>query len=94
MVDDVCTISKCGVQSVENNAYTTSKFEMFKLELNAAKCKQIHVGKNENCCPNLKTHSNIMIKDNEEKYLGDVISSDGRWEKCKKYPTASKSRYR
>ena len=60
MVDDVCTISKCGVQSVENNAYTTSKFELFKLELNTGKCKQIHVSKNENFCPNLKAHSDIM----------------------------------
>ena len=77
MVDDVLTISKCGIDSVMTNAYVNSKFEMMKLKLNESKCKQIHIGKNEKYCPTLHTSESEMIKDVFDKYLGDIISKNG-----------------
>ena len=45
MVDDVLTISECGLKSIESNAYVNSKIEMKKLTLNENKCKKVHIGK-------------------------------------------------
>ena len=44
MVDDLLAVNKCGVESVEANAYLNVKFESKTLTLNASKCHKIHVG--------------------------------------------------
>ena len=45
----------------------------------SAACFKMHVGKqNENCCPTLKIENEIMLSSNKEKYLGDILTSDGR----------------
>ena len=36
----------------------------------------MHVGeKNEDFCPQLKTHEEVMMRTDTDKYLGDVLSS-------------------
>ena len=45
MIDDVLTVSECGIKSVENNCFINAHFEMKTLKLNQQKCHNIHVGK-------------------------------------------------
>ena len=42
------------------------------------KCHKIHVGKSDETCPELMVHGTIMKPVNSEKYLGDIISGDGK----------------
>ena len=81
MIDDVACLSACGVQSIESNAFINAKFEQKKLQLNIKKCKQIHIkgnSKDTKNCPQLHAHDSLMIKIGEDKYFGDIISSDGK----------------
>ena len=85
MIDEILTISKCGIDSIESNAYINSKIEMKKLTLNTDKCKKIHVGKNEKYCHTLYSHDKEMKSSSQEKYIGDIISRDGNNTKNIKY---------
>jgi len=60
------------------NSFINAQFEMKNLNLNKKKCHQIHIGKPNANCPTLKSHQDNIIKVNQDKYLGDVISSDGK----------------
>ena len=44
------------------------------------KSHKIHIGKkkNENLCPQLKVHDKNMEDSQEEKYVGDIITGDGK----------------
>ena len=53
-----------------------SKVDTKKLELGETKCFKIHVGNNDSSCPVLKIHNKQMISSSNEKYLGDIITSD------------------
>ena len=37
----------------------------------------MHVGKNYEKCESLKIHEQEMMKTNEQKYLGDMVSNTG-----------------
>ena len=78
MVDDIAAIEVCGVPSVEVNAYINAKIESKKLNLNPKKCHKMHIGKQNKFCPNLKAHEENMERTSEEKYIGDIISKDGK----------------
>ena len=43
-----------------------------------SKCHKKHIGRKHGVCPTLKVHGTIMQEVEEETYLGDIISSDGR----------------
>ena len=45
------------------------------------------MGNNERRCPELKTHDEIMIRANEDKYIGDILSNDGKINKTIKART-------
>ena len=77
MVDDVITVSN--VENTENmNSLVNNFIEHKKLKLSETKCSRIHIGKNHEECPDLKVHEHTMRESNKEKYLGDIISSDGK----------------
>ena len=84
MVDDLIGVSRCGHQSVELNTYITTHIELKKLQFHVpdekgkTKCHHIHVGKPSICCPQLKIHGYNMEKVNQDTYLGDILSFDGR----------------
>ena len=78
MIDDLLSIFKCGCESVEANAFITSQIEMKNLHLNSKKCHQIHMEKKNEFCPKLKSHTESMLNVSQDKYLGDVISSNGK----------------
>ena len=101
MVDDVIAVSKCGLESVEMNAYLNQKTSIKKLQFGPDKCHQLHVGKANVCCPDLYIDEWKLEKKDElktgvenlvdilvdqhkienvtqEKYLGDIITTDGK----------------
>ena len=78
MVDDIATISECGIASVAMNATVNSFVETKKLKLKFSKCSVIHVGKDTKCCPQLKVHGEKMHVENSAKYLGDIFHKSGK----------------
>ena len=84
MVDDLNGIAKCGLDSVELNSFLTTQIEMKKLKFHVpdekgkSKCHKIHVGGNTKFCPKLKVHGTEMESVEEDTYLGDIISGDGK----------------
>ena len=78
MIDDLLCMSECGIKSVENNSFINAIFEMKNLRLNQIKCHNIHVGKKEENCVTLKAHDDILLNVDSDKYVGDIISKDGK----------------
>ena len=78
MVDDLAKVSECGVESVKDNAYINAKIEQDKQSFNGTKCHHMHVGKPSPLCPVLKAHSTEMDIVSQEKYVGDIVSFDGK----------------
>ena len=60
------------------NATIQAKVEGKQLELGHKKCFQMHIGKNQSCCPTLGVHGKVMKTATQEKYLGEILSSDSR----------------
>ena len=79
-IDDILTVSKCGVKSVKTNAVIQAKVEGMQLELGQAKCYQMHVGKLRKTCCNLLIHGKQMHKTDKEKYLGNLLTSNAKLE--------------
>ena len=76
MVDDIITVSKCGVESIKVNAIVQAKVECKQLELSHLKCYNMHTGKkNQHLCPSLSIHGSKMLKYETKKYLGDILST-------------------
>ena len=84
MVDDLNGIAKCGIQSISLNTFLTTQIEMKKLrfhvpdEKGKTKCHKIHVGSQRELCPILKVHGTEMEMVEDDTYLGDIISGDGK----------------
>ena len=38
----------------------------------------MHIGKTSECCPMLKVDGNEMMSVDRERYLGDILTSDGK----------------
>ena len=51
--------------------------ELEKLTLSKKKWHNVHVGKNEHKCPDLKVHGHTMYNSKQETYLGDKIDKSG-----------------
>ena len=60
MVDDVASISKCGVTSLTDNSDVNSFMEHKKLTLEASKCAKLYVGKKCDLCPELFVYNDTM----------------------------------
>ena len=78
MVDDIAKISVCGTTSVVDNAYINARIEQSKQLFNGSKCHAIHSGRQEQACSILKAHDTDMNFVKEEKYVGDIITADGK----------------
>ena len=79
-IDDILTVSNCGVMSVKMNAVIQAKVEGMQLELGQSKCYQMHVGRLKNTCCKLSVHGKQMQKTEKEKYLGNILTSSGKLE--------------
>ena len=78
-IDDVIAISECSSKSVQVCATIKAKFEGKKLELSESKCAHMHISKKKTACPiNLYINGKQVKKLGNERYLGDIISSDNK----------------
>ena len=84
MVDDLLGVAACGHESLALNTFINTQIELKKLKFHTpdkngkSKCNVIHVGNNTGICPQLKVHGTNMKVITHDKYLGDVISGDGK----------------
>ena len=103
MLDDLVSISECGIKTTIANSYINVKTSSKKLQFGTQKCKKIHIGKTcdkykcqplfvenweenevEECdsmdikIEDVFDGEEIMEEKEDERYLGDVISQDGR----------------
>ena len=84
MVDDLMSVSKCGLSSVIMSSYINTKIEMKNLLFHKSnkekksKCHYMHIGQKDLNCSIPKVHDENMEEVYEDVYLGDLISSDGK----------------
>ena len=103
LVDDLFTISKCGLETEKLNRFINNKTALKRLQFGTSKCVKLHVGRqcNPSLCKDLYVDSwNLevvtdpetgkyfqkesfdgpvkMATKTEQKYLGDIISIDGK----------------
>lgn len=69
LIDDIITVSSCSPDSVRMNGTIHAKIQGKRLELGHKKCFQIHIGKNNACCPTLNIQGKEMLTASSEKYL-------------------------
>ena len=84
MVDDLLAVSECGQKAVAMNTFLTAQGELKKLKFHIpdkitkkSKCHKLHIGQKNFTCPELKVHGHVMETVSTEKYLGDILSSNG-----------------
>ena len=83
-VDDILGAAECGMKSTDLNIFITTQVELKKLRFHVpdsngkSKCHKIHVGKSHETCPELMVHGTTMMPVTSAKYLGDILSGDGR----------------
>ena len=77
MVDDILGIQKCSRKSLRLNSVINTFIELEKLTLSEKKCHNVHVGKNQAQCSDLKVHGQKMSNSKQETYLGDKIHQSG-----------------
>ena len=83
MCDDLLGVSECGNKSISLNKYLNTNIEMKKLTFHTtnqngkSKCYKMHVGKHNMLCPDLLVHGTPMQTCEVQRYLGDLVQSDG-----------------
>ena len=81
MVDDILAIQKCSDKTVELNSVINAFIESKKLTLSDNKCGKVHTSKNNVnnlMCHKLKVHEKEMKDSKQEKYLGEIVHSNGK----------------
>ena len=77
MVDDILGIQDCSSKSLQLNKVINTFMDLEKLTLSKKKCNNVHIGKSNVKCPELKIHGEKMKSSNQETYLGDLIDKSG-----------------
>ena len=77
MVDDVLGLQNCLAKSKQLNTVVNTFMELEKLTLSKTKCHKLHIGSNESICPDMIVHGEAVKNSKREKYLGDILSSNG-----------------
>ena len=84
MVDDLLGVASCGLNSLALNIFINTQIELKKLKFHTtdlngkSKCHVMHVGKKSAVCPKLEVHGTTMNTISNKKYLGDILSDDGK----------------
>ena len=69
MIDDILTVTDCGIKSVKMNAFVQSKIECKMLELSDTKCFKMHVGQSYQYCPTIiKFTTKILRRYHQFRY--------------------------
>ena len=84
MIDDVLSVSICGLKSIEMNAVVNAKVEGKKLRLSEDKCHKLHVNNrqsmNKEFKTNLYAHDKPLKEVKKFSYLGDIPSETASFE--------------
>ena len=78
MIDDIAKVSVCGTPAVADNAFINARIEQTKQLFNGGKCHALHAGRQLRSCCILKAHNTDIEIVDKEKYVGDVVTSDGK----------------
>ena len=78
MIDDVISMDKCGKDSTMSNAIINSFVDSKRQEFGVKKCHKMHIGGKSSICTELNIKGTPIENTTSEKYLGDVISSNGK----------------
>ena len=74
----IAKISVCGTPSVIDNAYINARIEQTKQLFNGSKCHALHAGRKLRSCCVLKAHDVDMEIVEKEKYVGDILTGNGK----------------
>ena len=81
MVEDVLSVTKCLSDTVKMNSIINSFIENKKLKLSARKCNRNQIQNKRqrkvNNCPEIKVYEYSMANSSEQKYLGELLNSNG-----------------
>ena len=78
MIDDLLVMNVCGSPGIVSNSVVNSFIESKRLNFSEKKCAKIHIGESSGICPDLQVHENKMLNAEKQKYVGDIISCDGK----------------
>ena len=78
MIDDILAVADCSEAATEVNAIIQNKINTKQLKFGTNKCFQLHIGGNQESCSTLKVQGDVMNKVDKEKYLGDILTNDGK----------------
>ena len=84
MVDALLGIAPCGIKSPEMNTFMNTQILIKRLKFytpdgqGKTKCHKMHVGRENEHCPELRVHGTEMQNVFSDVYLGDVICADGK----------------
>ena len=78
MIDDICTITNCGSDSIHINARIQSFISNKRLTLSTDKCKKMHLNSNLLLCPKLLVNDKEMGKSDSHKYLGTLLTANSK----------------
>ena len=87
---DIVAATECdseSCESVKTNSVINKFIESKKLQFGPEKCHQMHVGSdssNNKNCKTLQVHNETMTKVDQEKYVGDIISSNTKYKQISK----------
>ena len=70
LIDDILTVTPCGIDSILMNAAVQSKVNNKRLELGKEKCFKMHVGNDKLICPSLKVQSEDIHTTSSESTFG------------------------
>ena len=79
-IDDLLSISKCGIDAMENKTFVTTKVELKRLNFNVgseskkSKCQRLHIGKRKVECRELFANGKEIEEVEDVDYLGDVAN--------------------
>ena len=78
LVDDLVSVSRCGIESVRMNAFLNAKTNLKKLQYGEDKCHKLHVGKKTEICPNLLIDTwTVKAADEYQTNVFDLIDEEG-----------------
>ena len=82
-IDDIGNITRCGINSIENNIFITQQIQMKRLKFNVGshnkknKCQKLHIGKDNTKCTILYVRDKPIDHVNEIVYIGDIVHGSG-----------------
>ena len=76
MIDDLVSVSYCGLDTIGMNSFLNSKSNVKKLQFGISKCHKLHVGKEKKTCPELYLDEWVVNAVDHTEACGSIILED------------------